>query len=159
DQHSKLNELIAKGTDAPQTGNLELASDKGRRRLLRLAVSPLALAGLQAVCVGATELTEIVEANEALQMNEQLLRQLSGRLLQLQDDERRHIARDLHDVTGQKLAVLAMTLGQLKKKMTSAEDDRIASECISVTNQIVSEIRTLSYLLHPPLLDELGLPS
>src|SRR5215813_924766 len=157
-----LLELILNGIREPQRGNLALVSETGRRRLLRLAICPVSHSGLQAVCVGATEITEIVEASEALQANEQSLRQLSARLLQLQDDERRHIARDLHDVTGQKLAVLAITLGQLKAELGVAPEDEAkkrVSECVAVTNQIISEIRTLSYVLHPPLLDELGLAS
>src|SRR5580704_13165618 len=106
--------------------------------------------------------TELTEANEALRVNEESLRQLSGRLLKLQDEERRHIARDLHDVTGQKLAVQAMCLSQLLSAKSSALDaasQRVLSECAMLNKQIGDEVRTLSYLLHPPLLDELGLSS
>jgi len=107
-------------------------------------------------------LTELVEANEALRANEEALRQLSARLLQLQDEERRHIARDLHDITGQKLAVQAMALAQVlnhKPSSLDAESRRILAECSALGKQVGEEIRTLSYLLHPSLLDELGLSS
>jgi len=114
------------------------------------------------VCVVATELTELVEANEALRSNEESLRQLSARLLKLQDEERRHIARDLHDITGQKLAGQSMGLSEVLKRHGETLDEesrRILQECVSLSKQIGEDVRTLSYLLHPPLLEELGLAS
>jgi signal transduction histidine kinase/CheY-like chemotaxis protein len=114
------------------------------------------------VSVVATELPEVAEANEALKSNEESLRLLSARLLKLQDEERRHIARDLHDITGQKLAVLSMGLSQvLNRKSSELDTDswRTLAECSVLSKQVGEEIRTLSYLLHPPLLDELGLPA
>jgi CheY-like chemotaxis protein len=78
----------------------------------------------------------------------------------VQDEERRHIARDLHDVTGQKLAMQSMALSQvLGKSALDDESRRALSECANLTKQVSEEIRTLSYMLHPPLLDELGLAS
>ena len=112
------------------------------------------------LCVVATELTELVEANEALRSNEESLRQLSARLLRVQDEERRHIARDLHDITGQKLAVQSITLSQLlTRQQMDADSKALVAECLKLNQQIGDDIRTLSYLLHPPLLDELGLSS
>jgi CheY-like chemotaxis protein len=110
----------------------------------------------------ATALVDLVEANEALKSKEESLRQLSARLLQLQDEERRHIARDLHDITGQKLALQSMSLSALQTKQASyldAEAQQTLSESLVLNKEIATEIRTLSYLLHPPLLDELGLSS
>jgi signal transduction histidine kinase len=93
--------------------------------------------------------------------NEQELREYSMRLGQSQDDERRRIARELHDSTGQKLAVLAMKLAMADQQAISSPPafKRMLSECSSITTDISEEIRTLSYLLHPPLLDECGLQS
>lgn len=89
------------------------------------------------------------------------LHELSSRLLQLQDEERRHIARDLHDGLAQQLMAANLTLAQLGKLPASARSKRTAM--ISETRKMVSDcarqIRSLSYLLHPPLLDELGLAS
>jgi two-component system, chemotaxis family, CheB/CheR fusion protein len=88
------------------------------------------------------------------------LRRLSTYSMRVQDDERRRIARDLHDITGQKLALQSMNLAQILRKLRDNPAVLpIARECQSLTDQISSEIRTLSYLLHPPLLDELGLGS
>jgi PAS domain S-box-containing protein len=89
------------------------------------------------------------------------LRNLSAHLLRLQDDERRKLARELHDSTGQELAGLAMNLaaavqgsGRMSARARKAllTSQRLAEHC-------ASGIRTLSYLLHPPLLDESGLGS
>src|SRR5262249_46392015 len=86
---------------------------------------------------------------------------MSARLLQVQDEERRRIARDLHDVTGQKLAVCVMSLDRLKGLPdTSGQDtQRSVTQSVNLLREVDSEIRTLSYLLHPPLLDEEGLES
>jgi signal transduction histidine kinase len=86
-------------------------------------------------------------------------RQLSGRLLRLQDEERRKIARDLHDSTGQNLAVLATMLGELRNSISSTEREahKLLSDCTELVNRCIREVRTLSYLLHPPVLDQAGL--
>src|SRR5690242_518426 len=160
EQQTRLKEMLASGRR--HAGDLDLQSSSGRRSLLRLSFSDVRAAGVSAIAVIASEVTELVEANEALRVNEDALRQLSTRLLKLQDEERRRISRDLHDVTGQKLAVQAMTLGQLLKHMGGNSENgarKALSDCLDLANQISSEIRTMSYLLHPPLLDELGLLS
>jgi PAS domain S-box-containing protein len=157
-----LQNLIRKGLSDSTQGEIALDASEGRQRVVRLAVTPVKSSEPRTVCIVATELTELVEANEALRANEEALRQLSARLLKLQDEERRHIARDLHDITGQKLAVQSMALAQVlnrKPAGVDAESRRILAECAALSKQVGEEIRTLSYLLHPPLLDELGLSS
>jgi signal transduction histidine kinase len=91
--------------------------------------------------------------------NEQELREFSRRLNQSQDDERRRIARELHDSTGQKLSVLAMNLALAQNQISSSERTfhKMMAECSSITTDVSEEIRTLSYMMHPPLLDECGL--
>jgi signal transduction histidine kinase len=90
---------------------------------------------------------------------EEELREFSRQLYRSQDTERRRIARELHDSTGQKLAVLQMNLSIVKDtvKAQPPEFDAMFSQCISLTKSISDELRTLSYLLHPPMLDECGL--
>ncbi|MGI8744962.1 MAG: PAS domain-containing sensor histidine kinase [Bryobacteraceae bacterium] len=92
---------------------------------------------------------------------EKALHQLSGRLLELQDDERRRISRELHDTTAQNLAVLSMNLCVLKDatKLLGQRPRQAVADSLSLAETCSQEIRTLSYLLHPPLLDELGLVS
>ena len=88
------------------------------------------------------------------------LRQLTGRLLNLQDEERRRIARELHDNAGQALSVLGMNLSavaeDLRQLMKTAGT---VADSASMVRQMSDDIRTMSYLLHPPLLDEMGLAS
>ncbi len=155
-----LKTLILGAKMASTRGEIRLSRKNGKPRTIRLTLSPNRESGLETICAVATELTEIVDANEALRVTETSLRQLSARLLQLQDEERRRIARDLHDVTGQKIAVLSMTLDRLAR-LTEQRDPAHESikESREVVAQIGEEIRTLSYILHPPLLDECGLAS
>jgi len=156
-----LKTLILGARLAITRGEIRLLRRHGKPRTIRLTLSPNRELGLEAICAVATELTEIVDANEALRVTETSLRQLSARLLQLQDEERRRIARDLHDVTGQKVAVLSMSLDRLarltEQRKPEAKDS--IKESRDIVSQIGEEIRTLSYILHPPLLDECGLAS
>jgi PAS domain S-box-containing protein len=101
--------------------------------------------------------TEIAERKRA----EDELRELTSRLLLMRDDERRRLARELHDSVGQMLAALSMNLALIE-----ADADRLsprASQALSENarwvTEISAEIRTISHLLHPPLLDEVGLES
>lgn len=91
--------------------------------------------------------------------NETVLRELSGRLLRLQDEERRKIARELHDSTAQNLSALEMNFSLLEKMAHRAggEFEKLVRSGREIAGQCSREIRTLSYLLHPPLLDEVGL--
>jgi signal transduction histidine kinase len=91
--------------------------------------------------------------------SEEELRQFSRQLYRSQDEERRRIARELHDSTGQKLTVLAINLAIAKRAIPAPprEVDDILSQCAILTRGISDELRTLSYLLHPPILDVCGL--
>ena len=92
---------------------------------------------------------------------EECLRELTTRTLKLQDDQARRIARELHDSAGQYLAAIQMNLGALAREsssLTTSQAKRI-SDSIEMVTCCTSEIRTMSYLLHPPLLDEMGLPA
>jgi len=90
---------------------------------------------------------------------EEKLRRLSGHLLRLQDEERRRIARDLHDSVGQDLVALATMMGQLRDSIPSAKrkSRRLFAECKTLADKCIRDVRTLSYVLHPPVLDEAGL--
>lgn len=87
------------------------------------------------------------------------LRQLSARLLQAQDDERRRLARELHDSVGQLLAAIGMNISTAQSSPLNPDAAAAMEESAKLVEQISSEIRTMSHLLHPPLLDEVGLSS
>jgi signal transduction histidine kinase len=108
---------------------------------------------------GALE-ARVLERTTDLATANQSLRELSARLLQLQDDERRHIARELHDSVGQMLAALTMNLSAVRldvDRLTKTAHALEDSE--SLVQEMSAEVRTISHLLHPPLLDEAGLLS
>jgi len=104
--------------------------------------------------------TREIEAktNDIGRQSEQV-RELSWLLLRTQDEERRRIARELHDSTGQLLAALQLNLTMLSQTQPNltTEAAKHLEGAIQLTDQATKEIRTMSYLLHPPLLDEMGL--
>jgi signal transduction histidine kinase len=104
--------------------------------------------------VGSLEINTDVTARRRA---EEAARSLSGRILTLQDDERRRIARGLHDSLGQYLAALAMKLDLLSTQ--GGKRAKSILECSQLVEQCLSETRTISHLLHPPLLDEAGIGS
>jgi two-component system, NarL family, sensor kinase len=85
------------------------------------------------------------------------LQNLTQKLLQVQDTERRKVARDLHDTTGQTLAALKISVSLLQAIIQrDPATTAMISDVASLADQAIEEIRTMSYLLHPPLLDEVG---
>jgi signal transduction histidine kinase len=93
--------------------------------------------------------------------NAESYRMLSARILELQDVERRKIARELHDSVGQFLAGLKLNLGRLQRRDSEPGHPNrpLLLESLELTDRAISEVRTISHLLHPPLLDELGFHS
>jgi signal transduction histidine kinase len=83
-------------------------------------------------------------------------RRLSSRVLELQDQERRRLGRALHDSAGQYLASVKMSLAHLRKNTGDAETLKLLTDALQYVDRTISEIRTVSHLLHPPLLDEVG---
>ena len=113
-------------------------------------------------------MSQLRDANEQLatmaeeaSTREGKYRRLSSRLLTLQDEERRRLALDLHDPIGQRLAALAMNLDVIEQtsKALDSRSHQALAESRSLVDQCAREVRTFAYLLHPPLLDEVGLSS
>ncbi|HXX19292.1 MAG TPA: PAS domain S-box protein [Candidatus Acidoferrum sp.] len=104
-----------------------------------------------------SNLREVTESKE----REEELRRLSSRLLQLQDEERRRIARDLHDSFAQRVLAVNLNLTLLEQAAGPLEERarRAVTETREIMSDFAKEIRSLSYVLHPPVLDELGLAS
>lgn len=127
-------------------------------RTVRLVLTPVRWKSKITIKLTAKELTELLQKNRELQEKEDSLHAISARIMQLQDEERRRIARDLHDVTGQELAVVIMLLMQASREIRAdTESLKTITDAAGMVRKIEEEIRTLSYVLHPPLLDELGL--
>jgi PAS domain S-box-containing protein len=107
------------------------------------------------------EIAERQQVELRLRDSERSLRDLSFHLLRTQDEERRRIGRDLHDSLGQSLAVLKMKLESLASSIGRREDEAAddVSQCVRLTEDSIKELRTISYLLYPPMLEEMGLKS
>jgi signal transduction histidine kinase len=102
---------------------------------------------------------KVKERTKELDERNQEIRDLTGRLLKLQDEERRRLARELHDSTGQMLVAIKMNLERLSHEPKNEEAGNLITQTIAVSDDLSRQLRTMSYLLHPPLLDELGLAS
>ena len=101
----------------------------------------------------ASELERMVDLRTAE------LRRLSSRLMTMQDEERRRIAREIHDGLGQELAAAKMILDGVLSKDSSPSMQRSAADASELVDRAIKQVRTISHLLHPPLLDEVGLVS
>jgi len=102
--------------------------------------------------------SELEQRNVEIVRQSELLQDFSQRLMRVQDEERRHIARELHDSSGQILTALAMSLSAIAAHARAGDSPMTAEaeESERLVQQLSQEIRTMSYLLHPPLLDEIG---
>lgn len=104
--------------------------------------------------------TAVKERTVELDETNRNLRELSARLMQLQDDERRRIARELHDSVGQMLAALGMNLATVGTDIERlAKTANAVNDSAALVQELSQEVRTISHLLHPPLLDDAGLAS
>ncbi len=159
----------------------------GRRMPILIGAASINFAGADPeIAAFVTDLTPLKAAQEALRnANEELekkvaertaalegeivdrkraetsLRELTGRLLRTQDEERRHMARELHDHAGQTLVALGLNLSAMLNRVKGQDENilNLVTQSQSLSDDLSKEIRTLSYLLHPPLLDEVGLVS
>jgi|GEM_PF-1576018 len=110
------------------------------------------------------EVTELVAVSRDITKRKRALSELerlSVHLMRLRDDERRRMARELHDTTAQNLSAVTLNLARLQKQLGASDGAprKVIDETLSLAEQCLREIRTMSYLLHPPMLEEAGLAS
>jgi signal transduction histidine kinase/ActR/RegA family two-component response regulator len=155
-----LNLALRNARHSREEGQLEIESPEGTR-IVRLVLSPVIASGGDTLQAVAIDTTDLVVANNVIRQRDDSLQSLTARILQVQDQERRRIARDLHDVTGQELVGISMALSSLSRlvKLPGTDLQKEIADCLRFVRKVEDDIRTLSYVLHPPLLDELGLAS
>ncbi len=121
---------------------------------IEISLSPLETEDGMVVTSAIRDISQRKRAEEAL-------RTLSGQLLRSQDEERRRIARELHDSSGQVLAALGMTLTPVESEngKIPPRTAKAIKESLGLVKDLSNQLRTISHLLHPPLLDEVGLSS
>ncbi len=126
----------------------------GQEFPVEISLSPLQTDEGTLVTSAIRDITERKRAEESLRL-------LSGQLLHLQDQERRRIARELHDSAGQILAALGMNLSLVESENgnIAPRASKAIQESVGLVQELSRELRTISHLLHPPLLDEVGLAS
>jgi signal transduction histidine kinase len=154
DVSAEADSLLQKMQDEEQ---LLLNHRRGHSELLfRITGYILCAAFLVALGLFALHYKMLNAELRAREQAEASLRTLSVRLLELQDQERRKFSRELHDSLGQYLVGAKMNLAMLGK---SVPGNAIVAECLKLLDQAMTETRTISHLLHPPLLDETGFGS
>jgi len=131
---------------------LNFRTKNGAFRTLLSAAELVELAGEQCILVASSDITE----RKTL---EQELTDLTSQLFRFQDEERRRIARELHDGTAQNLFAISVNLAKVAQldETQKEEMQQLIAECVSLGDESLQEIRILSYLLHPPLLEQVGL--
>jgi len=155
-----LKAALRQGAVTPAEGQMRIVAADLSQTAFVLSFSPVPSGGGTLVRVVAREVAATEGAAKALSHSEASRLTLNPDLLRVQDEERRRIARDLHDVIGQELTVTAMALGFASRQAKDCNPEvtsRINEALRSIEN-LDSQVRTLSYLLHPPMLDENGLP-
>ncbi len=148
-QQALCQKLLSESKQAPCEGEMRLRKADGTMILAHFFFRSLSRDN-SATGVLITDLTARTQQEE-----------FTSRIQQMQDEERRRIARELHDSVGQLLAAIAMNISRVKQEAhkLSAEVANLVDDNFSMINEVSKQIRTISYLLHPPLLDIAGLAS
>jgi PAS domain S-box-containing protein len=151
DDRALLIEEITKN-GAVQEREINLRTKSGNTRVVLWSSEQIKIGGKQCLLTVAQDITERKKAEDDR-------RRLSGQLLRMQDEERRRIAQDLHDSTGQNLVALATMIGQLSHpdRFEGRKSRTLLSDCKTLADRCIREVRTLSYTLHPAVLDGVGL--
>jgi PAS domain S-box-containing protein len=154
------NDVLARLRRGERVENFETVRKRKDGSLLEVSVTMSPVKDARGRIIGTSRVARDITEHKRMESVSKEA-ELSGRLLQLQDEERRRVARELHDGVGQLLAALSMNFHIIgnEKQSLSPLAARCMKETSGLIDQSISELRTISFLLHPPLLDELGLGS
>ncbi len=156
--HARLGALLRHAALEPCRGEIDLQSHEGARVPVRLSLNPLEQGGTQAVCLIASDLSEVKHAEQDLRDSSQQLRNLAARLVKIREEERTRIAREIHDELGQSLTAVKMDLAWLSGRLPPKNEQmrtRIAST-VQLADDLIKAVRRISTDLRPGILD-LGL--
>ena len=158
DDHPKLNALLRRAAERNCRGEIRLQSRKGTCLSVHLSLNPLRLNNTRAVCLIASDLSEMKRAEQALRASSEQFRNLAAHLLSVREEERTRISREVHDELGQSLTAVKMDLAWLAGRLPQRNGEMLKR--IRATGQladsIIQSIRRISTELRPPVLD-LGL--
>ena len=158
DDHPKLDALLRRAAQRNCRGEIRLKSGKGAPLSVHLSLNPLRLGSRRAVCLIASDLSEMKRAEQELRASSEQLRNLAAHLLSVREEERARISREVHDELGQSLTAVKMDLAWLAGRLPRSNGQmlkRIRS-ALRLTDTIFQSIRRISTELRPAVLD-LGL--
>jgi PAS domain S-box-containing protein len=158
DDHSKLDALLRRAAQKNCRGEIRLQSRKGAPLSVQLSLNPLRLESTKAVCLIASDLSEMKRAEQELRASSEQLRNLAAHLLSVREEERARISREVHDELGQSLTAVKMDLAWLAGRLPRRKGQmlkRIRSTR-QLADDIIQSIRRISTELRPAVLD-LGL--
>ena len=159
DDHPKLRALLQRAAQKNCRGEIRLQPRRGAPMSVHLSLNPLLLNSTQAVCLIASDLSEMKRAEESLVLQREQLRALAERLQWVREEDRKHVARDLHDQIGQILTAIKMDMTWITRHLPESEGEVLARlrESIQSINDGVKAVRTICSGLRPGVLDDLGL--
>lgn len=157
DEEADILRRLSRGERVDHFETVRICKD-GRLLNLSLTISPVKDGAGRVV--GASKVARDITDRKILEQARKEA-EVSSRLFQVQDAERRRIARELHDGLGQLLAAMSMNVSHVMKEKEKLSPDtaRCVTDNAGLIAQATAEVRTVSYLLHPPMLDEVGLQS
>jgi PAS domain S-box-containing protein len=160
-------ELRRQGEPVPARGELRLLTRSGREHWIETIATTIVFQGEPAVLVTGFDITEraraeaeLRESKEALRQSHERTRELAGKLMLAQEDERRRISRELHDDVNQKVAALAIAVSQLRQDLPDDSNAAVREQLTTLHGRMLSlssDVHGLSHQLHPAALEHTGL--
>ena len=157
---SRLSDLLRRGAQTPCRGEIDLQTRSGVGLPVRLSLNPLDSGGTQAICLIASDLSEVKRVERELRESGEQLRKLASHQLSVLEDERTRIAREIHDDLGQSLTAVKMDVSWLASRMPAGNgqiQERIRAT-VKLADDLIKSVRRISTALRPGILD-LGLTS